>query len=210
MDEVSALVQVDLAVSDEEMHGRLCREEGVLLQLLVPQLRLCLLAEVAAGLLVPGHPLPPDTPEHAAALYRFIKAAGQQLLLEGEVPLQVVVLLGALEQLQGLALAGVRQQDVWEAGQAAAAALAAAGRHMHGEQQQQQQQQQRGVPAAGTPSCGGRLLWGLLGRLKPTAQAWYVQYYGMCPHCPERRLWQLVSHSLGQCLWLPLNADPLA
>uniref|UniRef100_A0A383WHG4 MYND-type domain-containing protein n=1 Tax=Tetradesmus obliquus TaxID=3088 RepID=A0A383WHG4_TETOB len=82
MDEVSALVQVDLAVSDEEMHGRLCREEGVLLQLLVPQLRLCLLAEVAAGLLVPGHPLPPDTPEHAAALYTFIKAAGQQLLLE--------------------------------------------------------------------------------------------------------------------------------
>ncbi|WIA41743.1 hypothetical protein OEZ86_009086 [Tetradesmus obliquus] len=45
-------------------------------------LRLCLLAEVAAGLLVPGHPLPPDTIEHAAALYAFIDEASTKLAHE--------------------------------------------------------------------------------------------------------------------------------
>ncbi|WIA21453.1 hypothetical protein OEZ85_000661 [Tetradesmus obliquus] len=53
--------------------------QGPLLHHLCPQLRLCLLAEVAAGLLVPGHPLPPDTIEHAAALYAFIDEASNKL-----------------------------------------------------------------------------------------------------------------------------------
>jgi hypothetical protein len=37
------------------------------------------------------------------------------------------------------------------------------------------------------PFMWRRLMWGLLGKLKPTAQDWYVQYYSMCPHCPNRR-----------------------
>jgi hypothetical protein len=37
------------------------------------------------------------------------------------------------------------------------------------------------------PFMWRRLVWQLLGRLMPTAQAWYMQHYGMCPHCPDRR-----------------------
>ncbi|WIA21456.1 hypothetical protein OEZ85_000663 [Tetradesmus obliquus] len=54
MEAVSVRVQVTQAASDEELYALLCKENGVLLHLLVPQLQLCLLAEVAAGLLVPG------------------------------------------------------------------------------------------------------------------------------------------------------------
>jgi hypothetical protein len=37
------------------------------------------------------------------------------------------------------------------------------------------------------PYMWRRLVWGLLGKLKPTSRDWYVQHYGMCPHCPSRR-----------------------
>jgi hypothetical protein len=52
-----------------------------------------------------------------------------------------------------------------------------------------------------------RLVWGLLGRIKPSAQAWYVQQYGMCPHCPDGKLWNAVSRSLRRHLWVPPDAD---
>mgnify|MGYP001809763540 CR=1 FL=1 len=52
VDESYGIVQMQSAMTDERFRTSL---DGVpLLQLLVPQLRLCLLAEVAAGLLVPG------------------------------------------------------------------------------------------------------------------------------------------------------------
>jgi hypothetical protein len=54
-----------------------------------------------------------------------------------------------------------------------------------------------------------RLMWGLLGKLKPTAQAWYVQYYGMCPHCADYKLWGAVARSLRRHLWLPPDADAI-
>ncbi|WIA21457.1 hypothetical protein OEZ85_000664 [Tetradesmus obliquus] len=439
VDESYGIVEMQSAMTDERFRTFL---DGVpLLHLLVPQLRLCLLAEVAAGLLVPGHPLPPDTPEHGAALQYMLASAIHLMKHEGEVPLQAVVLLAALEQLQGLALVAVRQQDVQQALQAARAAAAAADeeRQEKGEaasrshrtsiafsvedsseegedegqqqqmqqqgqeqgqtsstnqQQQQQQQQQQDPPnnsllllvqklldiihltrqfaelnaalnsssssssssssgsvhvgissngsmaaadrsvssnsdsegdsprnssssggwfgswqrqqqqqqnPEGASECaaaikeggqalraldemwraaqmeparkfvsqwlretrqqqrlasdwwhdqehgraawmqqqqsvakgpaqdaaaaaGGvlslqawrdafgwrRLLWGLLGRLKPTAQAWYVQYYGMCSHCPDHKLWAAVCGSLMRHLWVPPGADAVA
>uniref|UniRef100_A0A383WGQ3 Uncharacterized protein n=1 Tax=Tetradesmus obliquus TaxID=3088 RepID=A0A383WGQ3_TETOB len=81
-----------------------------------------------------------------ALVLRFVasaRAAGGPAW-QGEVPLQAVVLLGALEQLQGLALVAVRQQDVQQALQAARAAAAADDDdgQQHSWQQQQQQQQQ--------------------------------------------------------------------
>jgi hypothetical protein len=59
------------------------------------------------------------------------------------------------------------------------------------------------------PFSWRRLVWGLLGRLKPTAQAWYVQHYGMCPHCPDQQLWSAVARSLRRHLWVPQSADAL-
>ncbi|KAF6253355.1 hypothetical protein COO60DRAFT_427499 [Scenedesmus sp. NREL 46B-D3] len=66
----------------KQQGGDLNRDNGPLLAYLNPHLRVCLLAEVAAGLLVPGQPLPPDTAEHAAALYAFIDAAHDQVNIE--------------------------------------------------------------------------------------------------------------------------------
>jgi hypothetical protein len=57
------------------------------------------------------------------------------------------------------------------------------------------------------PFMWRRLLWGLLGRLKPTAQAWYVQHYAMCPHCADVLLWDSVARSIRRHLWLPPDAD---
>jgi hypothetical protein len=57
------------------------------------------------------------------------------------------------------------------------------------------------------PFAWRRLLWGLLGRRRPTARAWFVQHYGMCPHCPSRELWQLISRTLRSYLWVPPDTD---
>jgi hypothetical protein len=47
-----------------------------------------------------------------------------------------------------------------------------------------------------------RLLWDLLGKLKPTAQAWFMDH-GMCPHNPLRHDWCLVALSLARHIWAP-------
>jgi hypothetical protein len=54
MDAVSGQAKLDQTVSDKELYKRLSSDEESLISLLTPQLRVCLLAEVAAGLLVPG------------------------------------------------------------------------------------------------------------------------------------------------------------
>ncbi|KAF6256668.1 hypothetical protein COO60DRAFT_88069 [Scenedesmus sp. NREL 46B-D3] len=89
------------------------------------------------------------------------------------------------------------------------------------EQQQQQQQQQS---STGDVSCSPstplapsssqheavpysdpfmwrRLLWQLLGKLSPEAQAFYAQYTAACPHCPDPLLWHCVRSSLLNSLW---------
>jgi hypothetical protein len=48
-----------------------------------------------------------------------------------------------------------------------------------------------------------RLLWDLLGKLKPTAQAWFKQYADMCPHTDEGALWRMVVLSLARHIWAP-------
>jgi hypothetical protein len=57
------------------------------------------------------------------------------------------------------------------------------------------------------PFMWRRLVWGLLGRQKPTARDWYVQYYGMCPHTDDHQLWGAVARSVRRHLWLPRDAD---
>jgi hypothetical protein len=66
--------------------------------------------------------------------------------------------------------------------------------------QQEQEQQQHGH-ASSSSSSGGysepvhysdpfmwrRLLWQLLGKLSPQAQAFYAQHLAMCPHCPDKK-----------------------
>jgi hypothetical protein len=47
-----------------------------------------------------------------------------------------------------------------------------------------------------------RLLWDLLGKLKPTAQAWFRQY-GMCPHDSTPINWSMVVLSLARHIWAP-------
>ncbi|KAI8466793.1 MAG: hypothetical protein J3K34DRAFT_483577 [Monoraphidium minutum] len=64
------------------------RADGVYLSgpklapLLAPQLLTVLFADVAAGLLCPGQPPPPDTPEHAAALHALLRPAILRALIE--------------------------------------------------------------------------------------------------------------------------------
>jgi anti-sigma factor RsiW len=39
-----------------------------------------------------------------------------------------------------------------------------------------------------------RLLWQLLGKLSPEAQAFYAQYTAACPHCPDPMyVWQALQ-----------------
>jgi hypothetical protein len=48
-----------------------------------------------------------------------------------------------------------------------------------------------------------RLLWDLLGKLKPTAQAWYKQHLFMCPHRGLSREWHMLVMSLARHIWCP-------
>jgi hypothetical protein len=48
-----------------------------------------------------------------------------------------------------------------------------------------------------------RLLWDLLGRVKPTAQAWFRQHAFMCPHRGLLDEWRDVALSLARHLWGP-------
>jgi hypothetical protein len=48
-----------------------------------------------------------------------------------------------------------------------------------------------------------RLLWDLLGKLKPTAQAWFRQYADMCPHKTTSLMWRMVVLSLARHMWAP-------
>jgi hypothetical protein len=55
MDAVAAFIQhIAANSSDDQLHKHMCQEDANLMPLLVPQLQMCLLADVAAGLLVPG------------------------------------------------------------------------------------------------------------------------------------------------------------
>ncbi|WIA41744.1 hypothetical protein OEZ86_009087 [Tetradesmus obliquus] len=371
VDESVVSVQVRSLSTDERFRALL--DGDPLLHHLVPQLRLCLLAEVAAGLLVPGHPLPPDTPEHGAALQFMLASAVKmlkqevseacspvltlstfkdfQLLMHSLASLQLAApghelleqmaedillqarqnnvrgimhpeqLISAIcygreklveqlhhwvgQQLQQQGLnpdwftihdAGTeagsvssgsdsegesprgssrggwfgslqrqqqQQQQRPEGASECAAAIKAGGQALSAldemweaaamqparkfvsqwMREEQQQQQAAAAGPAAAPAAGGgsaaaasslpgaaaasftpgdpqqawrdafgwrRLLWGLLGRIKPTAQAWYVQYYGMCPHCPDHKLWAAVCRSVMRHLWVPPGADAVA
>jgi hypothetical protein len=48
-----------------------------------------------------------------------------------------------------------------------------------------------------------RLLWDLLGKLKPTAQAWFRDQMFMCPHRGLSREWRMVVMSLARHIWCP-------
>jgi stringent starvation protein B len=74
-----------------------------------------------------------------ALVLQFVSAAAAAggPAWQQEVPLQAVVLFGALEQMQGMALAAVQQQDVQDA------CTAATTEQQDSQQQQQQQQQQQ-------------------------------------------------------------------
>eukprot|EP00775_Hariotina_reticulata_P007198 gene7198-7412_t len=73
-----------------QQHDRICvqdkleltQDETCLMEHLAPALRLILAAEVAAGMLCPGQPPPPDTPEHASALRLFLASAHCHVVAE--------------------------------------------------------------------------------------------------------------------------------
>jgi len=48
-----------------------------------------------------------------------------------------------------------------------------------------------------------RLLWDLLGKIKPTAQAWFKKHTRLCPHRLSITLWQMVVMSLARHIWAP-------
>jgi hypothetical protein len=48
-----------------------------------------------------------------------------------------------------------------------------------------------------------RLLWDLLGRIKPTAQQWFRTTLCMCPHTTHEVLWAMVAMSIARHLWAP-------
>jgi hypothetical protein len=48
-----------------------------------------------------------------------------------------------------------------------------------------------------------RLLWDLLGKLKPTAQAWFREHFNMCPHRLDIVAWHAVMLSLARHIWAP-------
>jgi hypothetical protein len=66
---------------------------------------------------------------------------------------------------------------------------------------QRQQQQQHTQTSSSSSAAGGctdpvhyadpfmwrRLLWQLLGKLSPEAQAFYAQHLAACPHCPDEQ-----------------------
>jgi hypothetical protein len=51
-----------------------------------------------------------------------------------------------------------------------------------------------------------RLLWDLLGKLKPTAQAWFREHWFMCPHRLDIVAWHAVVLSLARHIWAPPGA----
>jgi hypothetical protein len=51
-----------------------------------------------------------------------------------------------------------------------------------------------------------RLLWDLLGRVKPTAQQWFKTHANLCPHRGWESLWHLVVMSLARHIWAPTGA----
>jgi hypothetical protein len=53
------------------------------------------------------------------------------------------------------------------------------------------------------PCLMRRLLWELLGKLKPTAQQWFKQHARMCPHRGNLVLWHMVVMSLARQIWAP-------
>jgi hypothetical protein len=69
--------------------------------------------------------------------------------------------------------------------------------------QQEHKQQQHGQASSSSSSSSGgsselpvpysdpfmwrRLLWQLLGKLSPQAQAFYAQHLAVCPHCPDKK-----------------------
>jgi hypothetical protein len=116
-------VEIAAAAMKQPHEQQRCRPAGV--------------AELPAGVMIDQM-----TMLASAIVLQFVAAAcaAGGPAWQQEVPLQAVVLFGALEQLQGLALAAVNQQDVHDAGLAAAEAVAAHIYSAGGEQQQQQQQ----------------------------------------------------------------------
>jgi len=48
-----------------------------------------------------------------------------------------------------------------------------------------------------------RLLWDLLGKVKPTAQAWFKKHARMCPHRMSINVWHMVVMSLARHIWGP-------
>ena len=55
------------------------------------------------------------------------------------------------------------------------------------------------------PCLMRRLLWELLGKLKPAAQQWFKQHARMCPHRGNIVLWHMVVMSLARHIWAPLG-----
>eukprot|EP00775_Hariotina_reticulata_P005261 gene5261-5496_t len=89
----------------------------------------------------------------------------------------------------------------------------------HGKPQQQQQQQQQQGPHQGSrvPYSSWpvdwqdhylfrRLLWQLLGRIKPTAQAWFAEL-GICPHLHSETVWHMIAASIARHIWTPPTVD---
>jgi hypothetical protein len=53
------------------------------------------------------------------------------------------------------------------------------------------------------PAMMRKLLWALLGRLKPSAQEFFRIFLLMCPHRTDVQLWDLVAFSIARHLWTP-------
>eukprot|EP00775_Hariotina_reticulata_P005260 gene5260-5495_t len=51
-----------------------------------------------------------------------------------------------------------------------------------------------------------RLLWQLLGRIKPTAQAWFAEL-GICPHSQHTMVWHMIAASIARHIWTPPHID---
>jgi hypothetical protein len=48
-----------------------------------------------------------------------------------------------------------------------------------------------------------RLLWELLGKLKPATQQWFKHHGHVCPHRREVKVWQFIVMSLARHIWSP-------
>jgi hypothetical protein len=53
------------------------------------------------------------------------------------------------------------------------------------------------------PCLMRRLLWELLGKLKPAAQQWFKYHGHVCPHRRDVKIWQFVVMSLARHIWSP-------